>query len=132
MAQGDSSGAVKALNVFLSEFAADGEAWLQLAKLHIDALNYEVKYPSLLSTSTCYFKEAFLFIVLRLTYMHKRKYIRACIHTCRHTDSNTKYTHTYRCKSAVHTLNDKGKVVITRSLSFYRSLFLSAAVLRLT
>lgn len=42
MAQGLTAEAVKALNAYLSEFAADGEAWLQLAKLHIDALNYEV------------------------------------------------------------------------------------------
>lgn len=43
IAQADNEGAVKALNGYLSEFAADGEAWLQLAKLHIVALNYEVR-----------------------------------------------------------------------------------------
>lgn len=43
IAQGLTAEAVKALNAYLSEFAADGEAWLQLAKLHIDALNYEVR-----------------------------------------------------------------------------------------
>lgn len=42
IAQADTAGAVKALNDYLAEFAADGEAWLQLAKLHIGALNYEV------------------------------------------------------------------------------------------
>lgn len=42
IAQGNTKAAVKALNTYLSEFAADGEAWLQLAKLHIHALNYEV------------------------------------------------------------------------------------------
>lgn len=42
IAQADTAGAVKALNGYLAEFAADGEAWLQLAKLHIGALNYEV------------------------------------------------------------------------------------------
>eukprot|EP00752_Nemacystus_decipiens_P009223 g8238.t1 len=41
IAQADTAGAVKALNGYLAEFAADGEAWLQLAKLHIGALNYE-------------------------------------------------------------------------------------------
>ncbi|CAM9935117.1 unnamed protein product [Pylaiella littoralis] len=41
IAQADTAGAVKALNEYLSEFAADGEAWLQLAKLHISALNFE-------------------------------------------------------------------------------------------
>ncbi|CAM9970486.1 unnamed protein product, partial [Ectocarpus sp. 13 AM-2016] len=40
IAKGDTAGAVKALNGYLAEFAADGEAWLQLAKLHIGALNY--------------------------------------------------------------------------------------------
>lgn len=43
IAQGDTAGAVKALNGYLSEFAADAEAWLQLAKLHVGALNYEVR-----------------------------------------------------------------------------------------
>eukprot|EP00904_Undaria_pinnatifida_P007350 jgi/Undpi1/3745/HiC_scaffold_16.g07114.m1 len=41
IAKGDTVGAVKELNTYLSEFAADEEAWLQLAKLHITALNYE-------------------------------------------------------------------------------------------
>lgn len=39
---------VKALNAYLSDFAADAEAWLQLAKLHVDALNYEVPRPATL------------------------------------------------------------------------------------
>lgn len=43
IAQADTAGAVKALNGYLAEFAADGEAWLQLAKLHVGALNYEVR-----------------------------------------------------------------------------------------
>lgn len=42
IAQGEAAAAVKALNGYLSDFAADAEAWLQLAKLHVDALNYEV------------------------------------------------------------------------------------------
>lgn len=42
IAQGEAVAAVKALNGYLSDFAADSEAWLQLAKLHVDALNYEV------------------------------------------------------------------------------------------
>lgn len=46
IAQGDMTAAVKALNHYLHEFAADPEAWLQLAKLHIEALNYEVGTPS--------------------------------------------------------------------------------------
>ena len=45
IAQGNTKAAVKTLNAYLSEFAADGEAWLQLAKLHVDALNYEVPAP---------------------------------------------------------------------------------------
>lgn len=43
IAQADTAGAVKTLNGYLAEFAADGEAWLQLAKLHVGALNYEVR-----------------------------------------------------------------------------------------
>lgn len=46
IAQANTAGAVKALNGYLAEFAADGEAWLQLAKLHIGALNYEVRQRS--------------------------------------------------------------------------------------
>ncbi|CAM9898709.1 unnamed protein product [Discosporangium mesarthrocarpum] len=41
IAQGKTAAAVKALNAYLAEFAADMEGWLQLAKLHIGASNYE-------------------------------------------------------------------------------------------
>lgn len=43
IAQGDTTGAVKALNEYLGDFAADAEAWLQMAKLHVGVSNYEVR-----------------------------------------------------------------------------------------
>ncbi|CAM9464663.1 unnamed protein product [Choristocarpus tenellus] len=41
IAQGKTTVAVKALNGYLSDFGADAEGWLQLAKLHINASNYD-------------------------------------------------------------------------------------------